>query len=34
MEVEIVVDYEGCRVHTSMAMDGDYPRMEVDDVRA
>jgi hypothetical protein len=34
MEVEIVVEYDGCRVHTSMAMDGDYPRMEVDDVRA
>ena len=32
LEVEIVVDYEGCRVHTSMSMDGDYPRMRVDRV--
>ena len=32
MDVEIVVDYEGCRVHTSMSMEGDYPRMRVDGV--
>ncbi|QLD89343.1 DHNA family protein [Natronomonas salina] len=32
MEVELVVDYEGCRVHTSMSMEGDYPRMRVDRV--
>ena len=32
VEAEIVVDYEGCRVHTSMSMEGDYPRMRVDRV--
>jgi len=32
MEVEIVVDYEGCTVVTSMSMEGDYPRMRVDRV--
>lgn len=32
MEVELVVDYEGCLVHASMSMDGDYPRMRVDRV--
>ena len=32
MEVEMVVEYEGTRVETSMAMDGDYPMMRVDDV--
>jgi hypothetical protein len=34
MQVEIVVDYEGCQVHTSMVMEGDYPRMRVDRVEA
>jgi hypothetical protein len=33
MEVEMVVAYEGCTVRTSMAMDGDYPRMSVDELR-
>jgi hypothetical protein len=32
MEVEMDIDYEGCRVRASMAMDGDYPRMRVEDV--
>lgn len=34
LEVEIVVGYEDCRVVTSMAMDGDYPRMQIDSVGA
>lgn len=34
MEVEIVVCYDGCEVVASMAMDGDYPRMQIDDVSA
>jgi hypothetical protein len=29
MEVEILVDYEGTEVLATMAMDGDYPRMEL-----
>lgn len=33
MEVEIVVRYDGYEVATSMTMDGDYPRMRVDEVR-
>ena len=32
MEVEIVVDYESVDVVATMAMDGDYPRMELDRV--
>ncbi|MFD1644331.1 dihydroneopterin aldolase family protein [Haloarchaeobius litoreus] len=32
MEVELVVEYEGTRVETSMSMEGDYPMMRVDDV--
>ena len=33
MEVEIVVRYEEYEVVTSMAMDGDYPRMRIDELR-
>jgi len=33
MEVEIVVDYEGTEVVTSMAMEDGYPLMQVDEVR-
>ena len=29
MEVELLVDYEGTEVLATMAMDGDYPRMEL-----
>ena len=29
MEVEIAVDYDGVDVLATMAMDGDYPRMEL-----
>jgi hypothetical protein len=29
MEVELVVEYEGTEVVATMAMDGDYPRMEL-----
>ncbi|WP_257299712.1 dihydroneopterin aldolase family protein [Haloarchaeobius sp. FL176] len=32
MEVEMVVEYEGTRVETSMSMEGDYPMMRVDSV--
>lgn len=32
MEVELVVDYDGCEVVASMAMDGDYPRMRLESV--
>ena len=32
MDVEVVVEYEDCTVRTSMAMDGDYPRMRVEEV--
>ena len=32
MEVEIDLDYRGTRVVATMAMDGDYPRMELDRV--
>jgi hypothetical protein len=32
MDVEIVIDYEGATVVASMAMDGDYPRMQLDRV--
>ena len=32
MEVEIDIDYRGTRVVATMAMDGDYPRMELDRV--
>ncbi len=32
MEVEMRIDYEGCTVRTSMSMEGDYPRMRVEDV--
>jgi len=32
MDVEVIVEYEDCTVRTSMAMDGDYPRMRVDEV--
>ncbi|MFC4406337.1 dihydroneopterin aldolase family protein [Haloarchaeobius iranensis] len=32
MEVEMVVEYEGTRVETSMSMAGDYPMMRVDSV--
>jgi hypothetical protein len=32
MDVEVVVEYEGWTATTSMAMDGDYPRMRIDDV--
>lgn len=34
LEVEIVVEYEGCAVVTSMSMEGDYPRMRIDSVEA
>lgn len=33
LEVEIVVDYEGCEVVTRMEMDGDYPLMRLESVR-
>ncbi|WP_256298042.1 dihydroneopterin aldolase family protein [Haloarchaeobius salinus] len=33
MEVEMVVEYEGTRVETSMSMEGDYPMMRVDSVK-
>ena len=33
MEVEVVVDYEGTEVVTSMAMEDGYPLMRVDEVR-
>ncbi len=33
LEVEIVVDYEGCEVVTRMAMEGGYPLMRVASVR-
>ena len=32
VDVEVVVEYEGCTVRTAMTMDGDYPRMRVEDV--
>jgi hypothetical protein len=32
MAVEITIDYEGATVVASMAMDGDYPRMQLDRV--
>lgn len=32
LEVEMDIDYEGCRVRASMTMDGDYPRMRVESV--
>ena len=32
MEVEIGIDYRGTTVVATMAMDGDYPRMELDRV--
>ncbi|MES3518127.1 MAG: dihydroneopterin aldolase family protein [Natronomonas sp.] len=34
MEVEIVVEYDGCEVVTAMSMDGDYPKMRVERVRS
>jgi hypothetical protein len=33
MEVEVVVDYEGVEVVTSMAMEDGYPLMRVEEVR-
>ena len=33
IDVDVVVDYEGVTVETAMRMDGEYPRMEVVDVR-
>ncbi|MEF8778576.1 MAG: dihydroneopterin aldolase family protein [Natronomonas sp.] len=30
MEVEITIEYEGVEVVAAMAMDGDYPRMELE----
>ncbi|QSX01025.1 dihydroneopterin aldolase family protein [Haloterrigena alkaliphila] len=33
LEVEIVVDYEGCEVVTRMAMEDGYPLMRVESVR-
>ncbi|WP_225332916.1 dihydroneopterin aldolase family protein [Halomicrobium urmianum] len=33
-EVEMRIDYEGVTVETSMRMDGEYPLMAVEDVRA
>ena len=32
VEVEVVVDHDGCEVVATMAMDGDYPRMSLDRV--
>ena len=32
MEVEITIEHEGHRVVAAMAMDGDYPRMELERV--
>ena len=32
MEVEMTIEYEGTTVDASMAMDGDYPLMELDRV--
>ena len=32
MEVEMIVAYEGWTVRTSMAMDGDYPRMRLEEL--
>ena len=34
MEVELVIDHDGCEVIASMTMDGDYPRMRLDRVEA
>ncbi len=34
LEVEIVVDYEGCEVVTRMAMEDGYPLMRLESVRA
>ena len=34
VEVEVVVDHDGCEVVASMSMDGDYPRMRLDRVEA
>ncbi|WP_435361407.1 dihydroneopterin aldolase family protein [Haloarchaeobius sp. DFWS5] len=31
-DIEMVIEYEGTTVRTSMAMDGDYPMMRVDSV--
>ncbi|WP_324756086.1 dihydroneopterin aldolase family protein [Haloarcula sp. GH36] len=33
LEVEMVIEYDGVTVETSMALDGDYPLMQVDDLR-
>jgi hypothetical protein len=33
LEVSMLVDYDGVAVETSMAMEGAYPLMQVDDVR-
>ena len=32
-DVDVVVEYEGVTVETTMRMDGDYPMMAVEDVR-
>jgi len=32
MEVEMIVAYEGWTIRTSMAMDGDYPRMRLEEL--
>ena len=32
MQVEMRIDYEGSTVRTSMSMEGDYPRMRVEEV--
>jgi dihydroneopterin aldolase len=33
LDVEIVVDYDGCEVVSRMEMEGDYPLMRVESVR-
>ncbi|MFC6975157.1 dihydroneopterin aldolase family protein [Halomicroarcula sp. GCM10025709] len=33
LDVAMVIEYEGVTVETSMAMEGDYPLMQVEDLR-
>ncbi|RQG90701.1 dihydroneopterin aldolase family protein [Natrarchaeobius chitinivorans] len=33
LEVEIVLEYDGCEVHTRMAMEDGYPLMRLEEVR-
>ena len=33
LNVEMVIEYDGVTVETSMAMDGEYPLMQVEDLR-